>query len=126
MSLQNDNFNIRNTFDVNAEKKHTNDLGLNIPDGYFAKSKQDILNKTVFDKKKKVVPLYKNIYAWSAVAVIALLFTLTMYTGSFSSQENNLENDILIASLTIDDTEVDALLDDYLNDELLTEEVFLE
>lgn len=125
MNSQNNNFNVRNTFDVNTEKRHKTDLGLNIPDGYFSKSKESILNKTVFKEEKKVIPLYKNMYAWSAVAVIALLFTLAV-VNPFSSEGNEVENDILIASLVIDDEDVDQLLNEYVNDELLTDEIFSE
>lgn len=125
MNSQNNNFNVRNTFDVNTEKRHKTDLGLNIPDGYFSKSKESILTKTVFKEEKKVIPLYKNIYAWSAAAVIALLFTLAV-VNPFSSEGNEIDNDILIASLVIDDEDLDQLLNEYVNDELLTDEIFSE
>lgn len=125
MNLQNDNFNVRNTFDVNIEKRHKEDLGLSIPKDYFSKSKQSILDKTVNDKKSKVIPLYKNIYVWSAAAVVTLLFTLAV-VNPFSSNINEIENDILIASLVTDDENVDELLDKYVNDELLTDEIFSE
>jgi anti-sigma-K factor RskA len=124
MNSQNDNFSTRNTFDVNTEKKHKSDLGLSIPEGYFSKSKQAVLEKTVFEKQQKVIPLYRNIYAWSSVAVVALLFTLAIYNPLTSS--NELENDILIASLIVEDSDVDQLLEDYMNDELLTDEIFSE
>ena len=125
MNLQNDNFNVRNTFDVNTEKRHKSDLGLNIPEDYFSKSRQSILDKTVNEKKGKVVSLYKNMYAWSAVAVVALLFTVAVI-NPFSSEVNEVENDILIASIVTDDADVDQLLEEYVNDELLTDEIFSE
>ena len=125
MNSQNDNFNVRNTFDVNTEKRHKTDLGLNIPEDYFSKSRQSILDKTVNEKKGKVVSLYKNMYAWSAVAVVALLFTLAVI-NPFSSEINEVENDILIASIVTDDADVDQLLEEYVNDELLTDEIFSE
>ncbi len=122
MNSQNDNFSIRNTLDVNTEKKHKSDLGLSLPDGYFSKSKQAVLDKTVFEKKNKVIPLFTNIYAWSAVAVIALLFTI--YSPLVSA--NEIEDDILIASLVIEDSDVDQLLENYVNEELLTDDFFSE
>jgi hypothetical protein len=124
MNSQNNNFNIRNTFDVNTEKKHKSDLGLNIPEGYFSKSKQAVLDKTVFEKKSKVIPLYKNMYAWSAVAVVALLFILTVYRPLMNT--NEIDDDILIASLVIEDSDVDQLLENYVNEELLTDDFFSE
>jgi len=126
MSKQNDNFNHRKTLDVNLEKKHTTDLGLKVPEDYFAKSKQSILAQTIAEEKKgKVINLSKTFYIWSAVAVVALLFTLAVF-NPFGKSEAIIEGDILIASLIEEDSEADALLDAYVNDELLTEEVFLE
>ncbi|CAL2106767.1 conserved hypothetical protein [Tenacibaculum sp. 190524A02b] len=126
MSKQNDNFNHRKTLDVNLEKKHTTDLGLKVPEDYFAKSKQSILAQTIAEEKKgKVINLSKTFYIWSAVAVVALLFTLAVF-NPFEKSDAIVEGDILIASLIEEDSEADALLDAYVNDELLTEEVFLE
>lgn len=126
MSKQNDNFNHRKTLDVNLEKKHTTDLGLKVPEDYFAKSKQSILAQTIVEENKsKVVKLSKTFYIWSAVAVVVLLFTLAVF-NPFEKSEAIIEGDILIASLIEEDSEADALLDAYVNDELLTEEVFLE
>ncbi|KAB1160784.1 hypothetical protein F7018_02610 [Tenacibaculum aiptasiae] len=124
MSIQNDNFNIRNTFDMNTQRKHKSDLGLDIPSDYFSKSKQSILEQTVLEKKGKVVSLYKKISIWSAVAVVALLFTLAVYNPIGTSSDE--ENDILIASLVTEEADVDKLLEDYVNDELLTDEIFSE
>lgn len=124
MNSQNDNFNIRNTFDVNTEQRHKSDLGLNLPEGYFSKTKQSILDKTVFEEEERVIPLYKNMYVWSAAAVIALLFTLTVYNPFV--KDNQIENDILLASIVEEDDNVDKLLEDYVNEELLTEELFSE
>ncbi|CAL2094217.1 conserved protein of unknown function [Tenacibaculum sp. 190524A02b] len=126
MSKQNDNFNHRKTLDVNLEKKHTTDLGLKVPEDYFAKSKQSILAQTIAEEKKgKVINLSKIFYIWSTVAVVALLFTLAVF-NPFEKSDAIVEGDILIASLIEEDSEADALLDAYVNDELLTEEVFLE
>ncbi|WP_299118533.1 hypothetical protein [uncultured Tenacibaculum sp.] len=124
MSTQNDNFNIRNTFDMNTQRKHKSDLGLDVPSDYFSKSKQSILEQTVLEKKGKVVSLYKKISIWSAVAVVALLFTLAVYNPIGISSEE--ENDILIASLVTEEADVDKLLEDYVNEELLTDEIFSE
>ncbi|MCF2874487.1 MULTISPECIES: hypothetical protein [unclassified Tenacibaculum] len=124
MSTQNDNFNIRNTFDMNTQRKHKSDLGLDIPSDYFSKSKQSILEQTVLEKKGKVVSLYKKISIWSAVAVVTLLFTLAVYNPIGTSSDE--ESDILIASLVTEEADVDKLLEDYVNDELLTDEIFSE
>jgi len=123
MISQNDNFSHRNTLDLNIEKKHNSSLGLNTPENYFQKSKHSILEKTVHQKKGKVVSLYKNISIWSAVAVVALLVLLSVKT-SVSLGNEIAENDILIASMLTDASGVDTLVDDYINDELLTDAIF--
>ncbi len=126
MSVQSDNFIYRNTLDVNSEKKHKKDLGLGIPDDYFAKSKNAILSQTVHQNKKgKIIFLSKKMYIWSAAAVIALLFVLAVY-NPFDSTDYGLENDILIASIVEEESDIDDLLDEYVNEELLTKEVFVE
>ena len=123
MSSQNNNFSHRNTFDLNIEKKHNSSLGLNTPENYFQKSKQSILEKTIHEKKGKVVSLYKNIAIWSSVAVVALLVTLSINNAVFLDNEIA-GNDILITSMLTDDLSVDALVDDFINDELLTDALF--
>ncbi|CAM1351066.1 hypothetical protein [Tenacibaculum halocynthiae] len=126
MSVQSDNFIYRNTLDVNSEKIHKKDLGLSVPDGYFEKSKNSILSETIGQNKKgKIIFLSKKMYIWSAAAVIALLFVLVVY-NPFDNVGYELENDILIASIIEEESDIDDLLDEYVNEELLTKEVFVE
>ncbi|CAM1358862.1 hypothetical protein [Tenacibaculum xiamenense] len=125
MNEQNNNFIHRNTLDVNSEKKHKEDLGLGLPKDYFAKSKQSILDQTVNESKGEVVSLSRRIFLWSSVAVIALILGLAVI-NPFKSNIVTQEGDILIATVMVEDDEVDDLLDEFVNDELLTEEVFTE
>lgn len=126
MSVQSDNFIYRNTLDVNSEKIHKKDLGLSVPDDYFEKSKNSILSETIGQNKKgKIIFLSKKMYIWSAAAVIALLFVLAVY-NPFDNVGYELENDILIASIIEEESDIDDLLDEYVNEELLTKEVFVE
>ncbi|RBW60984.1 hypothetical protein DS884_03915 [Tenacibaculum sp. E3R01] len=126
MNVQSDNFIYRNTLDVNSEKIHKKDLGLSVPDGYFEKSKNSILSETIGQNKKgKIIFLSKKMYIWSAAAVIALLFVLVVY-NPFDNVGYELENDILIASIIEEESDIDDLLDEYVNEELLTKEVFVE
>ncbi|SEC17678.1 hypothetical protein SAMN04489761_2298 [Tenacibaculum sp. MAR_2009_124] len=125
MNEQNNNFIHRKTFDVSSEKKHKEDLGLEIPKDYFAKSKKSILDQTVNESKGKVINLSRRVYLWSSVAVIALLLGFTFF-NPFKGDILTPERDILIATVMVDDDEVDDLLDEFVNDELLTEEVFTE
>ncbi|PQJ21608.1 hypothetical protein [Tenacibaculum sp. SG-28] len=125
MSKQNNNFSQRNTLDVNSEKKHKTDLGLSVPENYFQQSKRTILEQTVEESKKiSLFPFSSGVYKWSAVAAIALVFTIVV--GSYFEKNEVLESDILIASLMAEEDEVEAIIDGFVQDELLTEEVFLE
>ena len=125
MSKQNNNFSQRNTLDVNSEKKHKTDLGLSVPENYFQQSKRTILEQTVGESKKiSLFPFSSGVYKWSAVAAIALVFTIVV--GSYFEKREVLESDILIASLMAEEDEVEAIIDGFVQDELLTEEVFLE
>lgn len=115
----------RSTLDINSEKKHKTDLGIGIPEGYFSKSSEAILKQTVGKKKTKVISLQKK-YVWSAAAAIALLFTLAVVNQFESSQAITVDNDVLIASLLTEDAEVDTFIEDFVDDSLLTEDVFSE
>ncbi len=126
MKLQSDTFNNRNTLDMNSEKIHKSDLGLSVPENYFANSKKAILAQAMAEESKgRVVFFRKKVVMWSAAAVVALLLTLTI-TNPFSKTELPVEDDILLASMVTEESDVDALLTDFVNDELLTEEVFTE
>jgi hypothetical protein len=122
MKTKNNTFNQRITLDMNANKRHQKDLGLDIPENYFASSKKSILEKTINQKRGKVISLSKKIYAWSAAAVVLLLFTLAIYNPTSSG--DNIEEDVLIASLFTEESNIDVFLEEFVNNELLTEDVF--
>lgn len=114
----------RSTFDMNAEKRHQKDLGLTVPEGYFSQSKADILAMTT-GQSKEVIPLYKRKITWiSMAAAIALLLTLAVYNPF--TKTDDVESDVLIASLFTEEESVDDFVNDFVNDELLTEDVFTE
>jgi hypothetical protein len=122
MKTKNNTFNQRITLDMNANKRHQKDLGLDIPENYFASSTKSILEKTINQKRGKVISLSKKIYAWSAAAVVLLLFTLAIYNPTSSG--DNIEEDVLIASLFTEESNIDVFLEEFVNNELLTEDVF--
>ncbi len=122
MKTKNNTFNQRITLDMNAHKRHKKDLGLDIPKDYFASSRKAILEETIHKKRGKVITFDKKIYAWLSVAVVALLFTLTLYNPSKNIE--NINEDVLIASLFTEENNIDNFVDDFVNDELLTEDVF--
>jgi len=123
VKTKNNTLNQRITLDMNTQKKHQKDLGLEVPKDYFASSRKVILEQTVHQKRGKVISFQKKISIWSAVAVVAILFTLAIYNPIENS--NTLEvDDVLIASLFTEEDNVDVFLDNFVNDELLTEDVF--
>lgn len=114
---------------MDLEKIHKKDLGLELPNDYFKNSKMAILEKIKEEEKTaqqtKVIPLYrKKAVIWVASVVAIFLVFIAVY-NPFLSEEISAD-DVLIASLLTDESNVDNLVDDYVNDELLTEDVFLE
>lgn len=129
--------NKQKALDEKMQKAHTDDLGLGIPEGYFSKSKSEILEKVGPEDKSRVVPLYGNKLFWAAAAAIALLIVITVFQTSSEPQINEIpmvvtdtleqldeglanedfqshESDILINSLFVEDTEIDELVDNYM------------
>lgn len=124
------------------QKMHIEDLGLGMPEDYFSKSKSEILAKVGIEDKSKVLPLYRNKIFWAAAAAIAVLFVLTLFKTSTVPQIEEIpaivsdtmeqlnkglanedfyqgENDILISSLFVEDTELDEFVDNYMLGEAL-------
>jgi len=124
------------------QKMHIEDLGLGMPEDYFSKSKSEILAKVGIEDKSKVLPLYRNKIFWAAAAAIAVLFVLTLFKTNTVPQIEEIpaivsdtieqlnkglanedfyqgENDILISSLFVEDTELDEFVDNYMLGEAL-------
>jgi hypothetical protein len=71
------------------EEIHLNELGLKIPDNYFAHSKNEIL-KELLKEKKKVIPFYQQKKAWLIAASLLLLFGLIFFNVfSILESDNN-------------------------------------
>jgi len=133
------------SFDRNTDEKHGKDLGLGIPENYFPKSKGEILALTSESKKPKTIQLRKTLF-WMAAAGIALIFALSVFnpkstinvdriTTKISDtlqqiQNNHLGNDhffmehdeILIASLFLNETEIDKYADVHFIEEIIIDE----
>jgi len=60
------------------DKLHADDLGLDLPEDYFAKSKNDILEKVAIDKSTKTIASYKSKTFWFAAAGIAVIISLSV------------------------------------------------
>jgi hypothetical protein len=133
------------SFEKKMDKIHTEELGLGMPEDYFVKSKIDILDKVFHERKSKVIPLFRNKVMWFAAAGIALIVALSVFKPASMSTINEIpsiitdtvgqlrnldlnngeffvEDDILVASLFVDDSEIDDYLDNYIIEEIVIDE----
>lgn len=149
-----------NSKEKNIGKRHKQNLGFDLPDDYFLKSKNEILSKVSVKKENETISIFKNKLVWFAAAGIALIFALTIFkqqsvpstkstpeivSDTINANENLdlaltyfFEEDVLIASLFINDNQVEAfvnnafiedvvadeLLDDFIVDELMDDDLF--
>ena len=133
------------SFEKKTDKIHAEELGMDIPEDYFAKSKIDILDKVFKEKKSKVIPLFRNKVMWFAAAGIALILALSVFNPSTISTVNEIpsvftdtvdqirnldlnngrffsEDDMLVASLFVDDADIDNYVDNYIIEEIIIDE----
>lgn len=126
-------------------KAHAEDLGLDIPEDYFSKSKNEILAQVRAENGGKVIPLYGNKLFWAAAAIVLLIVTTVFQTNSVPALDEiptivsdtieqlnttelankdaeTQENDILISSLFVEESEIDEFVDNYMLKEALFEE----
>ena len=133
------------TFDSKMREMHSEELGFQVPIDYFSKSKMEILAKVSNQKEQRFNIFSRKRIIWSAAATITIIVALTVFKPnaltSFDNvpvivsdtinhlQNNNLaqgevkEDDILITSLFVPDSEIDEFIDDYVLEELVYEEV---
>jgi len=133
-----------NSKEKNIDKMHKEDLGFEIPEDYFSKSKTEILSKVTAKKEPKVISFYKNKVVWFAAAGIALIFALTVFKqqliptmkvipaivqDSLNSNENMdlafnyfFEDDILLASLFVSDDKVATFVNNAFIKEVVEDE----
>lgn len=116
-------------------KHHKKYLGTDIPEGYFVKSKMSILDKIkeehvteeVISKKGKLFWMQPQ-FKYIAAASLVFILSLTVWLQNSSNQNDldiiNIETlafseDVLINSLLIEESEVDAFEDATLFNEVL-------
>ncbi|MGK0447736.1 MAG: hypothetical protein ACJA2M_001514 [Polaribacter sp.] len=117
-------------------KHHKKYLGTEIPEGYFAKSKSSILNKIKEDiildvpkkTKKQLVFWMRPQFKYMAAASLVFILCLTVWLQSSNKtnvlEETNFElfafsDTILIESLLVDESEIEAFTDATLFNEIL-------
>ncbi|NCO62307.1 MAG: hypothetical protein GW839_01600 [Flavobacteriales bacterium] len=109
---------------------HKDKLGMDIPEDFFAKSKENILNKVIEpETPKQTVFWLRPIIAYPIAASIILAIAITFWMKNNPSEIKNqmsnteaiklispdlLESDFLIASLMVSDSEMNDYLDRYL------------
>lgn len=136
----------KGSFEKNLNKIHKEELGLGVPENYFSDSKKEILANIDNKNEIKGRPFYKRKVMWLAAAGIALLFALSVFKQNSINildgtpsivfdtvdQIRNIdltkeylfteEDHVLIASLFIDDTQIDQYVDNYILEEVVIDE----
>lgn len=109
-------------------EKHREYLGLDVPENYFASSKQSILNKIKVDNQPeqgKVIRMNSRIQYWVAASVAALLlFNLWLFNFSNSDTDQNFEllttsENVLLNSLLLDEAQFESYSDHVLINEVV-------
>lgn len=115
-------------------KHHKNYLGKEIPEDYFKKSKISILNAIKEDAlveqkpKKQLVFYLRPQFKFIAAAAILFLLTLSIWLQNSESKNNfdditieelALEDDVLIKSLLVEDSDLDEFTDATLFNEVV-------
>ncbi|WP_157208497.1 hypothetical protein [Mariniflexile maritimum] len=121
----------------NISKLHKDKLGMDIPEDFFAKSKENILNKVIKPEKPKQTifwlrPMVAYPLAASFLLAIGLTFYLRKNSTKTTEQITNTEavktvrsyfneNDFLTSSLLVPDSDIDAYLDNYIVNNVVIE-----
>lgn len=133
-----------NSKEKNIDKVHKKDLGFDIPDDYFLKSKSEILSKVSTSKESKTISIVKNRFVWLAAAGIALFVALTVFnqqtipsmkntpemvSDTLNASENMdlalnyfFEENILVASLFVSDANIESYVTNAFLEEVAADE----
>ena len=141
------NANSELSFDGELEKKHREELGLGLPEGYFSKSKINILEKVSIKKGVKLKYFTRQRLIWSVAATITLLVALTVFKPNVLPSINEIpaivsdtintiksnslvfdnsaqdEDTVFIASLFVEDSQIDEFVNNYVMEELVYNEI---
>ena len=120
---------------VDFAQKHKDYLGFETPDNYFMKSKQDILNSIgIKGNRKRTVFGVKSIIAYPLAASLVLIMGVLFWLQNPGSEAINSQGtmaqinvanlkdqDVLISSLLIDDSDVDGFFEDVIVEKIIVE-----
>ena len=129
------NIFLKDNFKGNLSKHHKDFLGTEIPEDYFVKSKLSILDKIKEEikveaeqPKKQMVFYMRPQFKYIAAAALVFILSLTVWLqninnqndfNSFNLESYALEDDVLIASLLVDESELNAFAEATLFTEVL-------
>lgn len=79
---------------IKLKETHAIELGMNIPENYFSKSKIQILNRIKEDKHTPIILFYKKRNNWMLAASVLFLIGLSFYSiyGYFGIKNKPLTN----------------------------------
>jgi hypothetical protein len=126
-----------NQYKKDISSLHKEKLGMDIPADFFAKSKENILNKVILpEKPKQTIFWLRPLIAYPVAASIFLAIALTFWMQNNVKQNTEQitntedikfldsdfnESDFLISSLMISDSEMDTYLDSYIINKVVIE-----
>ena len=127
----------KNNNKENLANLHKEKLGLEIPDGYFSKSKLDILDAiTKKEKNKQTLFWLKPRFAYPIAASIVLLISIT-FLWQKNTPETNLDvtdieniemfnmdfssDEFLVSSLFVEDSKMDQFVDAFIMKKIIVE-----
>lgn len=118
-------------------ERHKDKLGMDIPEDFFTKSKESILNKVIIpEKPKQTIFWLRPMVAYPMAASIILAIALTFWTQKDNVVNNEqltntenfkllnseiLDGDFLTASLMFSDSDMDKFLDNYIMNNIVIE-----
>ena len=118
-------------------QEHKVYLGMDVPNSYFANSKDKILKHLEMEKEqKRTVFGLKPFIAYPIAASILLLVAITFWLQNSNTQNNLKITDVdvvetlnefsssdgfLVSSLLVDDTDMDEFMDDFILNEIIVE-----
>jgi len=133
----------QDSFDKKNQKKHTTDLGLQLPEGYFSNSKEEIISKIASHKRAKLVIFSRKNVFWAAAASVILLFSVEFFkprefestnpvTNFVSDTDDAFQNksasnntlststeDVILTSLFVEDSTLNEYVDNYIKEAII-------